>query len=88
MTPPRRLHTITVRMPEDWHALFARAAHSNGVSVAAYFREAALIRWAFEASLAGAELDVPAEVVAVQAEIERLSVRLHELYGMPREHGP
>lgn len=86
MADPRRLHVCTVRVPEDWHALFERQAKAKGVSVAAYFREAALLRWAFESGRTGLR-ESPAEVAEVAEEIERLSARLHELYGMPRSSG-
>lgn len=70
-------------MPAEWHELYARAAADNGVSVAAYFREAAFIRWAFESAIRET-LEAPEAVGEALEDIERLSRRLHALYGMRR----
>jgi hypothetical protein len=45
--PSPRLRTVTVRFPGPAHAVIEEAARAEGVSFAAYVREAALMRWAY-----------------------------------------
>jgi hypothetical protein len=66
------LRRITVRLPTPVHDALSRNAAREGVSLAQYVREAALMRGAWEAGCAIGEEDA----AAIRAGVEELNRRL------------